>query len=106
WDNGWIYSPEKGRKYSVELTPLDNGTLRVTGYAGLKFLSKTMIWTRAPENLHLCGQTEAKAAQPGADPAGDAKTAAKADSKTDLKNSANSTTAKPQANPQVAAAAP
>lgn len=103
WDNGWIYSPERGRKYSVELTPLDNGTLRVTGYAGLKFLSKTMIWTRAPENLQLCGQTEAKADKPGTEPAGDA-------AKTDAKNGANSTTAKadakPAVNPQVAAAAP
>jgi len=64
WDNGWIYSPEKGRKYDVELTPLSNGTLRVTGYAGMKFLSKTMIWTRAPQDLQLCGQTEAKADVP------------------------------------------
>ena len=68
WDNGWIYSPERGRKYNVELQPLANGTLRVTGYAGLRFLSKTMIWTRAPENLQLCGKTEnqieAKAGQP------------------------------------------
>jgi len=102
WDNGWIYSPEKGRKYSVELTPLDNGTLRVTGYAGFKFLSKTMIWTRAPQNLQLCGQTEAKAGKPAAN---NAKTAAK----TDATNGANSTAAKADAKPanaQVAAAAP
>ena len=66
WDNGWIYSPEKGRKYDVELTPLKNGTLRVTGYAGVKFLSKTMIWTRAPQDLQLCGQTVAKTETPAA----------------------------------------
>ncbi len=54
WDNGWIYSPEKGRKYDVELTPLSNGNLKVVGYAGLKFLSKTMIWTPAPQDLQLC----------------------------------------------------
>ncbi len=68
WDNGWIYSPEKGRKYNVELKPLANGTLRVTGYAGMRFLSKTMIWTRAPADLQLCGQPdtqiEAKSGQP------------------------------------------
>ena len=64
WDNGWIYSPERGRKYDVELTPLKNGTLRVTGYAGVKFFSKTMIWKRAPQDLQLCGQTEAKAETP------------------------------------------
>lgn len=60
WDNGWIYSPEKARKYDVELTPLANGNLKVLGYAGMKFLSKTMIWKRAPQDLKLCGQTEAK----------------------------------------------
>lgn len=68
WDNGWIYSPERGRKFDVELKPLADGTLRVTGYAGLRFLSKTMIWTRAPANLQLCGQTgnqiDAKSGQP------------------------------------------
>jgi uncharacterized protein (DUF2147 family) len=66
WDNGWIYSPERGRKYNVEITPLKNGKLRVTGYAGLKFLSKTMIWTRAPEDLKLCTETIAKAEPPQA----------------------------------------
>ena len=64
WDNGWIYSPEKARKYDVELTPLANGNLKVLGYAGMKFLSKTMIWKRAPQDLKLCGQTEAKAVKP------------------------------------------
>src|SRR6478609_7691412 len=24
WDNGWVYSPEKGRKYDVEITPLND----------------------------------------------------------------------------------
>lgn len=57
WDNGWIYSPEKGRKYDVELTPLSNGNLKVVGYAGLKFLSRTMIWKPAPADLQLCTGT-------------------------------------------------
>lgn len=64
WDNGWIYSPERGRKYDVELTPLANGNLKVVGYAGMKFLSKTMIWKPAPHDLQLCGQTDAKADTP------------------------------------------
>ncbi|MGQ0456960.1 MAG: DUF2147 domain-containing protein [Hyphomicrobium sp.] len=70
WDNGWIYSPEKKRKYDVELKRLDNGNLRVTGYAGVKFLSKTMIWTPAPADLHRCTSTiDAKAAPTAVDPA-------------------------------------
>lgn len=54
WDDGWIYSPEKNRKYNVELKPLSNGTLRVKGYAGSKMFSRTMIWKPAPSNLELC----------------------------------------------------
>ena len=59
WDNGWIYSPEKKARYDVELKPLSDGTLRVIGYAGTKFFSKTMIWTRAPDDLRRCGTEEA-----------------------------------------------
>jgi len=69
WDNGWIYSPERGRKYDVELTPLANGNLKVVGYAGMKFLSKTMIWKRAPQDLQLCGQSDAKTEAKAATPA-------------------------------------
>ncbi len=54
WDGGWIYNPEKKKTYDVELTPLDENRLRVKGYAGTKFLSKTMIWTRAPAELIRC----------------------------------------------------
>lgn len=105
WGSGWIYSPERGRKYNVELTPLRNGTLRVTGYAGLRFLSKTMIWTRAPADLQLCGQIEAKADQPAASSGkSNATTTAAADAKTGVAKS----TPKPEAaaEPKVAAALP
>jgi hypothetical protein len=62
WDNGWIYSPEKKKKYDVELKPLDDGNLRVTGYAGTKLFSKKMIWTPAPADLVRCGEQQAAAA--------------------------------------------
>lgn len=58
WGNGWIYSPEKKRRYDVELTPLGDDKLRVVGYAGVKLFSKTMIWKRAPADLLRCGGTE------------------------------------------------
>lgn len=61
WDNGWIYSPEKKQKFSVELTPLDQNRLRVKGYKGIKLLSRTMIWHRASSTLSRCDQVEAKA---------------------------------------------
>lgn len=62
WDNGWIYSPDRKKNYDVELTELDQNRLRVKGYAGSKFFSKTMIWTRAPSDLVRCGTNTAAAA--------------------------------------------
>lgn len=63
WDGGWIYSPERKKTYDVELRPLSDSKLQVTGYAGVRFLSKTMIWTRAPDTLTRCDAkpVEAKA---------------------------------------------
>jgi uncharacterized protein (DUF2147 family) len=81
WDNGWIYNPDKKKKYDVELKPLSNGTLQVTGYAGSKFFSKKMIWKRAPSDLVRCGAEETIAkADPKAkvEPAVKAKTETKA----------------------------
>lgn len=62
-DEAWIYSPEKKKKYNVEITPMSDGTLKVKGYAGISFLSKTMIWTKAPADLVRCSTQEA-ATQP------------------------------------------
>lgn len=53
YDTGWIYSPERRKKYNVEITLLGN-SLKVMGYAGSKMLSKTMVWKRAPSNLKRC----------------------------------------------------
>jgi len=43
YDNGWIYDPERGRKFDVELKLLNEKELRVKGYVGTKLLSKTMV---------------------------------------------------------------
>ncbi len=69
-DEARIYSPEKKKTYNVEITPLADGTLKVKGYAGISFLSKTMIWTKAPADLPRCG--EQTAATTPADPKADA----------------------------------
>jgi uncharacterized protein (DUF2147 family) len=55
WDGGWIYDPERDSKFSVELTPLGAQDLKVVGYLGTKWLSETMMWKRAPNNLKRCG---------------------------------------------------
>lgn len=49
WDRGWIYDPEQGESFDVELRLRNPNTLQVTGYKGLKFLSETYNWKRAPE---------------------------------------------------------
>jgi uncharacterized protein (DUF2147 family) len=57
WDGGWIIDPEKDltTKYSVELTLVGPKSLKVVGYLGTKFLSETMMWKRAPDDLKRCG---------------------------------------------------
>jgi uncharacterized protein (DUF2147 family) len=74
WDNGWIYDPDRDSKYDVELTLLGADKLKVTGYAGTKWLSESYTWKRAPGDLQKCGTTEAKSTEPAADkPAATAK---------------------------------
>lgn len=73
WDNGWIYSPERKKRYDLELKALGDDRLRVKGYAGVKFLSKTMIWTRAPDDLERCGDDEQAATTGGRDEAAPSK---------------------------------
>lgn len=67
WDKGWIFSPEQRKNFDVELKPLSNGTLQVTGYAGVKLFSQTMIWTRAPADLKRCGEETAASTPPPSD---------------------------------------
>jgi uncharacterized protein (DUF2147 family) len=71
WDNGWIIDPDKNpdKKYDVEITPQGDQKLKVMGYAGMKFLSETMIWTRAPADLKKCGEDVARAPDPAPGPA-------------------------------------
>jgi uncharacterized protein (DUF2147 family) len=70
WDGGWIIDPEKdpNTKYDVEIT-LQGDKLKVMGYAGMKFLSQTMMWTRAPADLKRCSETTARAPEPAPAPA-------------------------------------
>ncbi|KAB2941441.1 MAG: DUF2147 domain-containing protein [Hyphomicrobium sp.] len=51
YDEGWIYDPDKDAKFDVKLVPQGNGKLTVVGYKGIKLLSQTFTWTRAPDNL-------------------------------------------------------
>ena len=49
-----LYDPKEGKSFDVELRRVNEQRLRVTGYLGVKFLSETFIWTRAPAALDRC----------------------------------------------------
>jgi uncharacterized protein (DUF2147 family) len=73
FDGGWIYDPKAGKSYSAAIELARQDRLTVTGYVGLKFLSKTFTWTRAPADLQRCegapGPQSIKATKPSAAPA-------------------------------------
>lgn len=73
WDNGWIYDPDRGSKYDVEVTALEGDKLRVKGYAGTKWLSETYTWKRAPADLQKCSADSAAATPATTKPAETAK---------------------------------
>ena len=54
WDRGWIYDPKQGKSFDVMLTLKSPTRLVVTGYLGIKFLSETFVWRRAPADLPRC----------------------------------------------------
>jgi uncharacterized protein (DUF2147 family) len=54
WDAGWIYDPNDGKSYDLEVTAKSADRLQIKGYMGMKMLSETFIWTRAPATLQRC----------------------------------------------------
>ena len=57
WDKGWIYDPDQGSAFDVELRLRNPATLQVKGYLGVKFLSETYVWRRAKELPPKCPGT-------------------------------------------------
>jgi uncharacterized protein (DUF2147 family) len=55
WDKGWIYDPEQGSSFDLELQLRSPEVLQVKGYMGVKFLSETFVWRRAKEAPPKCG---------------------------------------------------
>jgi len=54
WDEGWIYDPKEGKSYDVEISLRAPDRLQVKGYLGVKFLSESFVWQRAPAELPRC----------------------------------------------------
>lgn len=53
YGGGWVYDPESGKSYSVEIT-VQGRTLAVRGYIGTKLMGKTVNWTRAATAPKKC----------------------------------------------------
>ena len=54
WTGGWIYDPEQGRRFNVEVSIKDANALTVYGYDKDKVKSETMNWTRLPDSSPRC----------------------------------------------------
>jgi uncharacterized protein (DUF2147 family) len=72
WDSGWIYDPKTGASYNVTLALQSDTQLKVTGYKGIKLLSKSFTWTRAPADLPRCNGAPAGEGVPEPAKGGDA----------------------------------
>lgn len=53
WGDGWVYDPETGKSYSVEIT-LQGKMLAVRGYIGTKLMGKTVEWSRVASAPKKC----------------------------------------------------
>ena len=59
WQDGWIYDPDKDDTFNVEIQMKGRDRLQVMGYMGVKFLSETHMWKRAPEAFAVCNAARA-----------------------------------------------
>jgi uncharacterized protein (DUF2147 family) len=59
WQEGWIYDPDKDDTFDVEIQMKGRDRLQVLGYMGVKFLSETHMWKRAPESFTVCSPARA-----------------------------------------------
>jgi uncharacterized protein (DUF2147 family) len=46
WEDGKIYDPNNGKKYSCNMKLKDNNTLEIRGYIGISLFGRTEVWTR------------------------------------------------------------
>lgn len=54
WQDGWVYDPEEGKTFNLELSLQNQNTLKVFGFAGVRILSETMHWKRLPADSARC----------------------------------------------------
>lgn len=54
WTEGWIYDPEQGKRFNVELSLKNEKTLNVLGFDKERVKSEVLAWTRLADNAPRC----------------------------------------------------
>lgn len=54
YEKGWVYNPEDGTRYDVDMRLAGRDVLEVHGFLGIRLLGETFAWKRAPANLARC----------------------------------------------------
>ena len=44
--DGYVYNPEDGNTFRIEVKVLDRNSLKIHGYVGISLLGQSQIWTR------------------------------------------------------------
>ena len=46
WEDGTVYDPKNGKRYSCNVRLLSRDTLKITGYIGFSWIGRSEEWTR------------------------------------------------------------
>ena len=46
WNEGTVYDPKNGKRYSCKVTLLDRDKLKITGYIGFSWIGRSEVWER------------------------------------------------------------
>lgn len=57
WQGGWIYDPERGQSFSLQVIQRGKDRLTITGYLLAPAFGKSFRWVRAPEDVDRCEET-------------------------------------------------
>ena len=54
WTEGWIYDPEQGKRFNVEISLKDEKTLTIFAFDKDRALNEIFAWTRLADNAPRC----------------------------------------------------
>ncbi|SDG52401.1 Uncharacterized conserved protein, DUF2147 family [Limimonas halophila] len=52
WEDGKLYKPDEGKVYNAFFKLKDPDRMKVSGYIGFEFISKSQTWTRTSADAH------------------------------------------------------